>query len=80
MVGAVKFSRVRRFSWPVFAVRWNGDVVGFVSQLPEGEWIAYRQSGPLSGSFPSRNAAADALTASLQPVPEGRPHPGAATL
>ncbi len=80
MAGAVKFSRVRRFSWPVFGVSWNGDVVGFVSQLPTGEWIAYRQSGPLPGCFTSRAAAADALTASRQPLPEGRPHPGAATL
>ncbi|HZQ34453.1 MAG TPA: hypothetical protein VFD32_00870 [Dehalococcoidia bacterium] len=80
MAGAPKFSRVRRFAWPVFTVSWHGEAVGFVSQLPTGDWIAYRQTGPLAGSFASRTAAAEALTASLQPLPEGRPRPGTATL
>lgn len=70
MAPSIKCSRVRRFAWPVFAVSCDGTAVGFVSELPDGEWIAYLQSGPLAGRFASRAAAAEALTRSYIPAPE----------
>ena len=72
MVPSITFSRVRRFAWPVFAVSCDGAAVGFVAQLPEGAWMAYLQTGPLTGRFPSRAVAAEALARSYVPVQEYR--------
>lgn len=72
MAPSIKFSRVRRFAWPVFAVSCDGAAVGFVAELPEGEWMAYLQTGPLAGRFATRAAAAEALTSSYVPLQEYR--------
>jgi hypothetical protein len=70
MAPSIKFSRVRRFAWPVYSVTYGGAAAGFVAELPDGAWMAYLQTGPLAGRFASRAAAAEALTTAFVPVRE----------
>ncbi|HLZ70230.1 MAG TPA: hypothetical protein VKV26_10030 [Dehalococcoidia bacterium] len=80
MAAALKFSRVRRFAWPVFAVSRGGETVGFVAQLPDGCWMAYRQAGTLADRFASRELAAEALAGAPSSQPEGIPRQGPVVL
>ncbi len=61
MILSLSFERVERFRWAVFTVLLGDRALGFVSELPEGLWIAYRAGSVVPGQFPDRESAAQCL-------------------
>ena len=80
-----EFRRLERFRWEAYEVLDGGTPIGFVSCLPEGLWLAYRDDGLRRSGFPTQEAGAAFLQhlaqqladegADLQsaPVPQGPP-------
>ncbi len=57
-----QFERLAKVRWEAYSVSIAGKAAGYVSCLPEGLWIAYRDNGTLPGRFETREEAAAALT------------------
>lgn len=57
----VQFERLSTVRWETYSVAFAGETAGYVTCLPEGLWIAYRDDGKAPGRYATREEAARAL-------------------